>query len=37
MAGDMTLLMRGLAKLTQAVVESQTNALRSGTGEFILP
>ncbi|XP_028997417.1 atypical kinase COQ8A, mitochondrial [Betta splendens] len=32
MAADMTLLMRGLAKLTQAVVESQTSALRSGTG-----
>nr|XP_019947469.1 PREDICTED: atypical kinase COQ8A, mitochondrial-like isoform X1 [Paralichthys olivaceus] len=32
MAGDMMLLMRGLAKLSQAVVETQTNTLRSGTG-----
>ncbi|XP_067337243.1 atypical kinase COQ8A, mitochondrial isoform X1 [Channa argus] len=32
MAGDMIYLMRGLAKLSQAVVETQTNALRSGTG-----
>uniref|UniRef100_A0A7N6A1C4 Atypical kinase COQ8A, mitochondrial n=1 Tax=Anabas testudineus TaxID=64144 RepID=A0A7N6A1C4_ANATE len=32
MAGDMMLLMRGLAKLSQAVVETQTNALRNGTG-----
>uniref|UniRef100_A0A3Q0SDI8 Atypical kinase COQ8A, mitochondrial n=1 Tax=Amphilophus citrinellus TaxID=61819 RepID=A0A3Q0SDI8_AMPCI len=31
MAGDMMLLMRGLAKLSQAVVETQTNTLRSGT------
>ncbi|XP_028253170.1 atypical kinase COQ8A, mitochondrial isoform X2 [Parambassis ranga] len=31
MAGDMMLLMRGLAKLSQAVVETQNNALRSGT------
>uniref|UniRef100_A0A7N6A424 Atypical kinase COQ8A, mitochondrial n=1 Tax=Anabas testudineus TaxID=64144 RepID=A0A7N6A424_ANATE len=31
MAGDMMLLMRGLAKLSQAVVETQTNALRNGT------
>lgn len=34
MAGDMMLLMRGLAKLSQAVMETQTNTLRSGTGEF---
>uniref|UniRef100_A0A8C8E0C0 Atypical kinase COQ8A, mitochondrial n=1 Tax=Oryzias sinensis TaxID=183150 RepID=A0A8C8E0C0_9TELE len=32
MASDMVLLMRGLAKLSQAVVETQTNALRNGTG-----
>ncbi|KAM4633114.1 atypical kinase COQ8A, mitochondrial-like [Polymixia lowei] len=32
MAGDMMLLMRGLAKLSQAVVETQANTLRSGTG-----
>ncbi|XP_054617669.1 atypical kinase COQ8A, mitochondrial isoform X1 [Dunckerocampus dactyliophorus] len=32
MAGDMMLLMRGLAKLGQAVVETQSSALRSGTG-----
>ncbi|KAJ0026973.1 hypothetical protein NQD34_017973 [Periophthalmus magnuspinnatus] len=31
MATDMILLMRGLAKLSQAVAETQTNALRSGT------
>ncbi|XP_004083788.1 atypical kinase COQ8A, mitochondrial [Oryzias latipes] len=31
MASDMVLLMRGLAKLSQAVVETQTNALRNGT------
>ncbi|KAK7907285.1 hypothetical protein WMY93_015897 [Mugilogobius chulae] len=31
MATDMMLLMRGLAKLSQAVVETQTNAIRSGT------
>ncbi|KAG9347556.1 hypothetical protein JZ751_005124, partial [Albula glossodonta] len=30
MAGDMILLMRGLAKLSQAVMETQANALRSG-------
>uniref|UniRef100_A0A3Q4I015 Atypical kinase COQ8A, mitochondrial n=1 Tax=Neolamprologus brichardi TaxID=32507 RepID=A0A3Q4I015_NEOBR len=35
MAGDMMLLMRGLAKLSQAVVEAQTNALRSGTGAAV--
>lgn len=35
MAGDMMLLMRGLAKLSQAVVETQTNTLRSGTGMFL--
>ncbi|XP_057679358.1 atypical kinase COQ8A, mitochondrial-like [Corythoichthys intestinalis] len=32
MAGDMMMLMRGLAKLSQAVVEMQSNALRGGTG-----
>uniref|UniRef100_A0A1A8MWT1 AarF domain containing kinase 3 n=1 Tax=Nothobranchius pienaari TaxID=704102 RepID=A0A1A8MWT1_9TELE len=32
MATDMMLLMRGLAKLSQAVVETQSNALRKGTG-----
>uniref|UniRef100_A0AAQ5ZA14 Atypical kinase COQ8A, mitochondrial n=1 Tax=Amphiprion ocellaris TaxID=80972 RepID=A0AAQ5ZA14_AMPOC len=32
MAGDMMLLMRGLAKLSQAVAETQSNTLRSGAG-----
>ncbi|XP_051264543.1 atypical kinase COQ8A, mitochondrial isoform X1 [Dicentrarchus labrax] len=32
MAGDMMLLMRGLAKLSQAVVETQNSTLRSGMG-----
>ncbi|KAM6915257.1 atypical kinase COQ8A, mitochondrial isoform 1-T2 [Xenentodon cancila] len=32
MASDMVLLMRGLAKLSQAVVETQGNTLRTGTG-----
>lgn len=31
MAADMMLLMRGLAKLSQAVMETQSNAVRSGT------
>lgn len=30
MAGDMLLLMRGLARLSQAVIETQANSLRSG-------
>lgn len=34
MAADMMLLMRGLAKLSQAVVETQSGTLRSGSGEF---
>lgn len=33
MAGDMMLLMRGLAKLSQAVVEMQSSTLRTGSGE----
>ncbi|KAM7395606.1 hypothetical protein PAMA_007056 [Pampus argenteus] len=32
MAGDMMLLMRGLAKLSQAVIETQASVLRNGTG-----
>uniref|UniRef100_A0A8C6T587 Atypical kinase COQ8A, mitochondrial n=1 Tax=Neogobius melanostomus TaxID=47308 RepID=A0A8C6T587_9GOBI len=32
MAADMMLLMRGLAKLSQAVIETQSNAVRGGTG-----
>ena len=37
MAGDMGLLMRGLAKLSQAVIENQGAALRSGTGRQLTP
>lgn len=33
MASDMIFLVRGLAKLSQAVVETQSNALRNGTGK----
>ncbi|XP_068609610.1 atypical kinase COQ8A, mitochondrial isoform X2 [Brachionichthys hirsutus] len=32
MAGDMMLLMRGLGKLSQAIVETQSSTLRSGAG-----
>lgn len=37
MAGDMMLLMRGLAKLSQAVVETQSSMVRNGTGEVNMP
>lgn len=35
MAGDMILLMRGLAKLSQAVMETQANVLRSGGAQAL--
>lgn len=34
MATDMVLIMRGLAKLSQAIVETQSNTLRNGTGKY---
>uniref|UniRef100_A0A8C3AUM1 Atypical kinase COQ8A, mitochondrial n=1 Tax=Cyclopterus lumpus TaxID=8103 RepID=A0A8C3AUM1_CYCLU len=37
MAGDMMSLVRGLAKLSKAVVETQGSTLRSGAGEFSTP
>ncbi|XP_030626387.1 atypical kinase COQ8A, mitochondrial [Chanos chanos] len=35
MAGDMLLLMRGLAKLSQAVIETQASALRGGGAQAV--
>lgn len=31
------LLMRGLGKLSQAIIETQSSALRGGTGKLTLP
>ncbi|KAG7460934.1 hypothetical protein MATL_G00204160 [Megalops atlanticus] len=36
MAGDMMLLMRGLAKLSQAVMETQAQVLRTGGGQAVV-